>query len=187
MSGVCKKTGIWHISIAKKRHKTDYMLAAEIGLSFDVPRRAADLGCGLGHYCRIFSAYGWEVIDGFEGTEGIGKYKVYPWIYRVDLTRPLQFSPYDFVLCLEVGEHIPKKHEQVFIDNVCRASRQHIVLSWAIPGQYSASGHVNNRENDYVINELAKRGFILDNDMTKKLRKACYFNWFKETIMVFYG
>lgn len=186
MSGACKETGIWHISIAKKRHKTDEVLAQAIADNFDTPERAADLGCGLGHYCKFLYEEGWEVIDGYEGTEGIGPYQVWPWIYRLDLTKPIPFVPYDFVLCLEVGEHIPRKHEQIFIDNLCRAAEKNIVLSWAVPGQYSASGHVNCRENDYVINELAKRGFLLDNDMTKKLREACYFNWFKNTLMVFY-
>lgn len=184
--GVDSETGIWHISIAKKRHKTDVYLARAICEYFDVPGRAADLGCGLGHYCKMFSEFGWPVIDGYEGTEGLENYKVYPRIYRFDLTKPIDFIPYDFVLCLEVGEHIPRKHEQVLLDNICKAASKDIVLSWAVPGQYSASGHVNCKPNYYVINELAKRGFILDNDMTKKLREASSFKWFKNTLMVFY-
>lgn len=183
--GVDPETGIWHISIAKKRHKTDEHLARAICENF-TPERAADLGCGLGHYCKLFAEHGWEVIDGYEGTKDLGEYKVWPWIYRFDLTKPIEFVPYDFVLCLEVGEHIPEKHEQVLLDNICRAAKKDIVLSWAIPGQYSASGHVNCRPNDYVINELAKRGFVLDNNMTKNLREASSFKWFKNTIMVFY-
>ena len=184
--GVCGETVIWHISIAKKRHKTDIALAEAICENF-TPERAADLGCGLGHYCKIFNENGWRVVDGYEGTEGLKDYKVWPWIYRFDLTKPINFQTYDFVLCLEVGEHIPEKHEQTLLDNICNAANKDIVLSWAVPGQYSASGHVNCRPNDYVINELAKRGFVLDNNMTKELREASYFKWFKNTLMVFNG
>jgi hypothetical protein len=183
--GVCSESGIWHVSIARRRHKTDEDLAAAICENF-APERAADLGCGLGHYCKIFAENGWGVVEGYEGTEGIAEYKVHRWIYRHDLTKPMEFFPYDFVLCLEVGEHIPEKHEQALINNICRAASKDIVLSWAVPGQYSASGHVNCKPNDYVINELAKRGFVLDNNMTKKLREASCFKWFKNTIMVFY-
>jgi 2-polyprenyl-3-methyl-5-hydroxy-6-metoxy-1,4-benzoquinol methylase len=187
------ESGIWHMSIAKKRHKTDYMLTGAIGTYFDPPESVADLGCGLGEYCKVLNAYGWPVLHGFEGTKGIHSIALWKSIFIMDLSLPLENltgcemfkHKYDFVLCLEVGEHIPPEREQVFIDNICFFANKDIVLSWAVPGQYSASGHVNCRSNDYVISELAKRGYILDNDMTKKLRKAAYFNWFENTIMVF--
>jgi len=185
--GVDPETGIWDISLAKKRHKTDIPLVKAMCENFS-PSRAIDLGCGLGNYCKELAKNGWGSfpIDGYEGTEGLEDYKVWLWVYRFDLTKPIQFLPYDFVLCLEVGEHIPEKHEQTLLDNICGAASKDIVLSWAVPGQYSASGHVNCRPNSYVINELAKRGFVLDNDMTKKLREASSFKWFKNTLMVFY-
>jgi len=189
MANVDKKTGIWSLHIAKKRHKTDYFLAAAIGSYFDPPYALADLGCGLGSYCRIFDAYGWGILHGFEGTKGIHRIAVWEAIFNIDLSKPVTQrmfeGKYDFVLCLEVGEHIPKEKEQVFMDNICYFASKDIVLSWAIPGQYSASGHVNCRSNDYVISELAKRGFIIDNDMTVKLRKASSFNWFRDTVMHF--
>jgi hypothetical protein len=189
MGSVDSKSGIWHISIAKKRHKTDYLLAAAIGTYFDSPHAVADLGCGLGSYCKIFDAYGWNILHGFEGTKGIHKIAVWEAIFNVDLSVPIEKemfrNKYDFVLCLEVGEHIPEDREQVFIDNVCYFASKNIVLSWAVPGQYSASGHVNCRSNDYVISELAKRGFVLDNDRTIKLRDLSYFEWFKNTVMCF--
>lgn len=187
--GVDSESGIWDISIARKRHKTDFFLAAAIGTYFNVPSGViADLGCGLGQYCKILEAYGWRCI-GFEGTKGIDDIAVFWPIVRIDLSVPISsdyHKKYDFVLCLEVGEHIPQKHEQTVLDNICNFADKNIVLSWAVPGQYSASGHVNCRPNDYVINELAKRDFILDNDMTKKLREVSRFKWFKDTLMVFY-
>jgi hypothetical protein len=190
MGNVCKKSGIWSLHIAKKRHKTDLFLAAAIGFHFDPPPKVtADLGCGLGSYCKILNAYGWQCLHGFEGTEDIHKIAVWHSIFNMDLSVPVLHKAfdgaYDFVLCLEVGEHIPRDREQTFIDNICYFASKDIVLSWAVPGQYSASGHVNCRPNDYVISELAKRGFILDNDMTIKLRDSSYFDWFKDTIMVF--
>jgi len=168
-----------------KRHKTDYVLAAAIATYYDIPNRAADFGCGLGHYCQILNFYGWEVIDGYEGTEGIGPYKVWPWIYRIDLSVSVEFIPYDFVLCLEVGEHIPKEREQVFIDNVVKATGKDLVMSWAVPGQYSASGHVNNRSNEYVIEQMGSRGLRFQKKMTRYLRYYTTLEWFKNTLLVF--
>ena len=185
MAGVDPETGIWDISIAKKRHKTDYVLAAAIYTYYEVPERMIDLGCGLGHYCKIFNDYGWEVIDGYEGTEGIGPYKVWPWIYRIDLSVPVEFIPYDFVLCLEVGEHIPQKHEQVFMDNISKATGKDLVMSWAVPGQGSASGHVNNQPNEYVIKQMWDRGLKYQGKVTKHLRYYTTLRWFRNTLMAF--
>ena len=70
MSNVDPETGIWSLNILHK-HKTDFMLAAAIGMYYDPPGRTVDLGCGPGHYCRILNVYGWENIDGYEGTKGM--------------------------------------------------------------------------------------------------------------------
>jgi hypothetical protein len=187
--GRCEVSGIWDMKWAVKRHKTDYLLAGAIGIYYDPPQACADLGCGLGGYCKVFNAFGWKIIHGFEGTEGIKTIAVWHNIFTIDLSLPITAEAfkgsYDLVLCLEVGEHIPQEREQTFIDNICHFASKDIVLSWAIPGQYSASGHVNCRPNDYVISELAKRGFILDNDRTIKLRDSSYFDWFKNTVMCF--
>jgi len=190
VANVDHRTGIWSLKIARKRHKTDYFLTAAMGHYFNPPpKMTADLGCGLGMYCKILTAYGWNCV-GYEGTRGIHEIAVFDRIHEVDLSKRLSLPKggiYDFVLCLEVGEHIPAEREEIFIENLCGFACKDIVLSWAVPGQYSASGHFNCRSNDYVISELAKRGFVFDNDMTMKLREASYFSWFKNTIMCFRG
>jgi hypothetical protein len=88
------------------------------------------------------------------------------------------------VFCLEVGEHIPVQYEQTFIDNVCRAAKNDIVLSWAIIGQ-GGDGHVNCRNNDYVINQMAIRGFTIDIGKSNQLRNCANLFWFKNTVMYF--
>ena len=86
-------------------------------------------------------------------------------------------------MSLEVGEHIPREHEQTFLDNVCRYANELIVLSWAVEGQ-AGLGHVNCRNNDYIVEQMRQRGYVLD-DTTSKLREAAQVPWFKDTLMVF--
>jgi 2-polyprenyl-3-methyl-5-hydroxy-6-metoxy-1,4-benzoquinol methylase len=104
----------------------------------------------------------------------------------MDLTVPQTLiTPYDFVLCLEVGEHIPQQHEQMFLDNLNKFVGRDLVMSWAVPGQYSASGHVNNQPNEYVIEQMWSRGLRYQKKMTKILRGYSTLKWFKNTLLVF--
>ena len=103
----------------------------------------------------------------------------------MDFSVPRHIGKYDLVLCLEVGEHIPIKYENIFLNNICRASVRWICLSWAIEGQ-GGTGHVNCRNNGYVAGEMHQRGFEMDVDKTKLLREKCSIPWFKNTIMIFY-
>lgn len=176
--------GIWTLDTAKKRHRFDYTLAARIGEMW-APKRFADLGCGNGRYCAVFKAYGWPLVHGYEGTQDIKTLGVYDDIFTLDLAKKRWVEiNYDLVMSLEVGEHIPKEHEQVFIDNVCEFVKKDLILSWGIPGQ-GGKGHVNEQPNDYVVNEFYRRGFRYDKGRARDLRSHASLKWFKDTIMVF--
>jgi hypothetical protein len=185
MSNVDPETGIWSLHIAKKRHKCDTALAGMIGILFS-PNRVADLGCGDGRYCSIFKAYGWPEIHGYEGTKDVQTLNIYDDIMYIDLTKKRVVDiEYDLVVCLEVGEHIPPQHEQTFLDNLLEFTSKDLILSWALPGQYSASGHVNCQPNDYIITQLSQRNLYFDETTTHLLRQHSYFKWFKKGVMVF--
>ena len=112
-----------------------------------------------------------------ESTNGVVRY--------LDLILPQFWLPqYDWVLCLEVMEHIPKQHESVVLDNMIRPATEGIVLSWAVRNQ-AGHGHVNPREHNYVEEIMRKRGFSLDVQASTKLRQNASFTWFKDHISVF--
>jgi len=80
----------------------------------------------------------------------------------IDLTLPQYWLPrYDWVLSLEVLEHIPATFETVALDNIDHVARRGIVLSWATCGQ-GGFHHVNNRSPEYVSKIMSKRGFTVD-------------------------
>lgn len=143
-----------------------------------------DFGCGMADYVKsiINEKIICEAYDGNPNTEiltnGIGKV--------LDLSKEFDLNKkVDCVLSLEVGEHIPKEYEQIFIDNLCKHSNNLIILSWAIIGQ-SGDGHVNCQNNDYIISELKRRGFSYELDSSIKLRNSISnAKWFKNTIMIF--
>jgi len=180
-----RETGIWSLEIAKKRHRYDSKFAEYIAAVYKFVDSIADIGCGKGDYCKHLKDSGISIVHGYEGTPDIKKIAVYNDITVIDLTKRRHVgTDYELVLCLEVGEHIPQKYEQIFIDNVCEFINKDLILSWAIPGQGGA-GHFNEQPNEYIIDEFIKRGLIFDEDSSMKLRDAASFRWFKNTIMKF--
>jgi len=182
---VDKETGIWGLETAKKQHRFDEALANKIA-SMYMPKKVADLGCGIGEYCKVFREHGWRIVHGYEGTQDIQKISVYKDIFTMDLTKIRYVNiEYDFVLCIEVGEHIPKEYEQIFMDNVARFACKDLILSWGIPGQ-GGTGHFNEQSNGYIVDEFYKRKFKIDRRKTRYLRSFATLSWFKGSLMVFY-
>lgn len=140
-----------------------------------------DFGCGLGTYSKhlINAGFDCDASDGSpnvkEQSDGIA--------YQLDLSKPFKKEKRDAVLCLEVGEHIPVQYEQIVLDNITKHGNI-IILSWAIEGQ-PGDGHINCRNNDYIIQQVEKRGFKYNEDESIKLREKSTISWFKNTVMVF--
>lgn len=148
------------------------------------PVRIADLGCGRGDYCKFWSERGYE-IDGYEGSGTACQESVYANIECVDLSKPaIPKADYDLVICLEVGEHIPKKCQDVFLDNLDRFSKNVLILSWALPGQ-RGTGHVNCLSNEGVVELMSMRGLGFDKNLSDHFRQKARLGWFKKTLMVF--
>jgi len=142
-----------------------------------------DLGCGKADYCANFLQNNivCDAYDGNPNTEkisnGIGKI--------LDLSSSFNLNKkYDCVLSLEVGEHIPKIYENIFIDNVCKHTNRWLIISWAILGQ-DGDGHVNCQNNNYIISKIEQYNLKYNHDHSNFLRKKSSAPWFRNTIMVF--
>ena len=145
-------------------------------------KTAIDIGCGNGTYTIQLRAQGIDCL-GYDASP------LTPEITNglcgvMDFSEYIDLGKFDLVLSLEVGEHIPPQYEQVFIDNVCRATDKYVILSWAVEGQ-NGMGHVNCKNNDYVIQEMGKREFIYNGLYTQFLKFEISLFWLKDTLMVF--
>jgi cyclopropane fatty-acyl-phospholipid synthase-like methyltransferase len=183
---IINQQGFW-MNPTKEGHAHDSRLSGEILKLLRVYKcdTLVDFGCGTGEYARFFRKHG-LVVEAYDGnpyteqlTGGIGQVK--------DLSQPFDLGKkFKCVMSLEVGEHIPAEFEQAFLDNLIKHSidKGIIILSWAVPGQVG-DGHVNCQTNDYIMQEMQKRGYYLLDDSTNKLRKAASLWWFKNSLMVF--
>jgi hypothetical protein len=177
------ETGCWLSEDLVKSHHFDEGLAKAMAHELIGMGRGVDIGCGSGAYVKFLNdEYGiW--VDGYDGspltedvTNGLCR--------QADFSEPQDVGKYDFVISLEVGEHIPAEYEKTFLNNLVMPTPDMIILSWAVEGQ-AGQGHVNCRSNKYIISEMEDRGYAYDKKASLKLRLASRLPWFKNTIMVF--
>lgn len=144
-----------------------------------------DFGAGVGQYkMAILANHPNMDYRAFDGAGNIVEYSK-GFLKYFDLTYPLGLPKADWVLSLEVGEHVPNKHEGMILWNMHRHNRKGIILSWGILGQGGHS-HVNNHANEYVVNVFAELGYTFDKPLSEKFRnKQNNHDWFTRSVMVF--
>lgn len=148
-----------------------------------------DFGCGPCWYTWILRKCGYEA-NGYDGNPNVEQMSALLfndgfYCQQADLTEEFEAeTPFDMVMCLEVGEHIPSIFEDILFDNICRNARQYVLLSWAVPGQ-NGDGHVNCHTNEYVIKKMCERGFFHNVIISNYLRKSASLKWFHDTLMFF--
>lgn len=177
--------GYW-LDVDAKNHYVDLNLAEALALFFEQnqARSVVDFGCGTGGYTEVLRNHliYCEAYDGNPNTSiisnGVGQV--------LDLSQPINLQhKFDWVLSLEVGEHIPKTFERNFIKNLIVHAKKGVILSWAQKGQ-GGHGHVNEQSNKYIKKKLRHYGFYNDLKTERFLRKQASSNFaFKNTIMVF--
>jgi len=188
MLQISRETGIWSgiNSMDMMLHHVHDSSLANAVCSFFVHeniKTVGDLGCGTGFYTKqlIKSGINSYAYDGnpntFEISGGVGSV--------LDLSNIFRFpEPFDWVLSLEVGEHIPAEFESTYIGNLHENNINGVVLSWAVEGQ-KGDGHVNCRNNEYIKDKFIDLGYSSDIIAEEKIRKSSTAPWFKDTIMVF--
>ena len=191
ITGYIDKKGMWvgHqgdstiISGGGSPHKIDNGLMEGFPSIFEDGSSVVDFGCGNADYIKrlISDGFKCEAYDGNpitpKMTGGIGK--VLDLSKRFDLEKK-----FDYVISVEVAEHIPKEYEEIYVDNLIRHTGYYLITSWAIKGQ-GGDGHVNEQDEDYVLNLYKEKGMVYQKDISEALRGVATLGWFKKTIYVF--
>ena len=165
-------------------HITDTELVK--GLSnFFKDKTVGSFGDGPGAYKREIEKLGevklYDAYDGApfceETSEGRVKF--------LDLTVSQFGLPlYDWIISLEVAEHLPEQSEAIYLDNLARHCREGIVMSWAGPEQ-TGLAHINNRPRDYAIKVMEQHGFEHSKTASLQLRNTAQWQWLYDNINVF--
>ena len=173
--------GYW---VGENNHHTDAGLLVSLADFVNDQDSLVDFGCGDASYAKAIAQRDLEV-QAYDGnpvvvgeTNGSAS--------ALDLSQPFDLNKnFDVVMSLEVAEHIPKKYEETYLDNLINHTNGWLIISWAVPGQ-GGKGHVNEQPPEYVLDLFDKKGFTYHDDYTQSLRQTvtnCW--WFKNTIFVF--
>ena len=130
-----------------------------------------DLGAGVGQYGHSLLSR----LPGlcYRGCDGAGDVEAYTdrFVRFCDLSLPLGWPPAQWVLCLEVGEHVPGAAEETVLQNVATHACEGAIVSWAIPGQ-AGPGHINTQPNSRIVAKMHALNLTYDAGLTAALRRG---------------
>ncbi|CDU16833.1 hypothetical protein YYC_03556 [Plasmodium yoelii 17X] len=98
---------------------------------------------------------------------------------------PQKILTFDYVLCLNVGEYIPKKKEKIFLENLDRINNKGIIISWDIPGTFNI-GTINEKSGEELIEIFMNDyNYKYDEKNSKLIRENCNNKSFKRCLYIF--
>jgi hypothetical protein len=178
--GWCSKIS----GLNSSQHMIDNGLAIELS-SFLKNKKVASFGDGPGAYKLKFDELKQVILyDAFDGAPYV-ELTTNNKVNYIDLSVPIyHLNVYDWIISLEVAEHIPAQFESIYINNLVKHAKEGVILSWAKIGQDGHS-HVNNRNADYVIKLMESKNFSHDFQSSNYFKMKSSLSWLKDNINVF--
>lgn len=161
---------------------------------FDV-NRVLDIGCATGLWLKAFRMCGVEGI-GIEGSTIPDRLKMVPanYIVQKDLRLDIDtYKGYDFVMSVEVAEHIEAEYADIYVNNLTKHEANTIFFTGAPPGQ-GGDAHVNCQPKSYWVEKMAKNGYTNTLEYDAAIHEAAagaseegafIHHWFLPNFMVF--
>ncbi|CAE7208720.1 unnamed protein product [Symbiodinium pilosum] len=142
-----------------------------------------DCGAGVGQAGHILRAL-LPTLQ-YHGYDGAGNSEEFTngYVRFTDLSYPMNLVVSDWVIALEVGEHIPHQVEKEVVANLHAHNRKGLILSWAKLKQ-GGHGHVNCHSREYIIQLFEELGYKCDVPLSEALQNASGYPWIKANVMI---
>jgi hypothetical protein len=171
--------GYWITDGVVQQQYFDEPLAAWLSEFFQ-GKTVIDLGCGQGRYVTYLRERSISCV----GYDGNPTTDLVPYCHVVDLVTADISLRSDWVLSLEVAEHIPPQYEYHYLKQIHYRNSRGIVISWAHRGQ-DGCGHVNCRDEEEVKLIMELLGYKFDDFATNNARNAATVSWYQQNILIF--
>ena len=195
-------TGAWKLSNASRwphGHICDETFAFEVSRllrpQHSQQQRATtvlDVGAGVGVYGAFFAScrqqrapsIAWTGIDGSDGVEQLSE-GAPGGVSQVNLCNSsADVGVHDWVMSLEVGEHIPRACLASYLRILDRSNRVGAVLSWGHYGQ-PGIGHITPRAGRDVAAMMRFLGYLEDVNASAVLQGAASATWLAHNARVY--
>ncbi len=146
-----------------------------------------DIGCGRGAWLSVFQEHGAEKILGYDGHYVDRKQLLIPesCFRAADLEAAVDVEEsFDLAVCLEVGEHLPRRCSMGLVRTLCKAAPA-ILFSAAIPGQ-GGTHHINEQWPEFWAELFATNGY----ERLDPIRREVFADrrvapWYKQNTFLF--
>lgn len=150
------------------------------------PGRILDVGCGPGNYVAELRKAGLEAY----GIDIDPRCEQAAHCRRLDVTTYRgPFTPFPFVLSLEVGEHIPEEKSWAYVAFIAACEPEAVLFSAARPGQ-GGDGHINCQPKSYWAHRFERLGYVYEPIVTAgfKAYLGCgyHLGWLMQNVMFFH-
>jgi SAM-dependent methyltransferase len=151
------------------------------------PSSVVDVGCGVGSWLDEFQKQGVSKILGIDFLVQESSLRIPKENFlRHDLQEPISVRErFDVVLCMEVGEHLPKKSAATLVQSLIGLGSV-IVFSAAIPYQVGGGDHINEQWPEWWADLFRARGF----KVVDFIRRRIWLDWdvpywYSQNLLVF--
>jgi glycosyltransferase involved in cell wall biosynthesis len=149
------------------------------------PSCVQDLGCGPGMYVKALMTCG-QYAKGYDIDKRLNYDNQFLFQKSIfDLTEQS-----DFVMCLEVAEHISPESSEAFLDAVIGCLEPGGTLLWsaAQPGQ-GGIGHINCKPKSEWQDMLEERGLVhqeeIEKELIKDMKNGYHMGWFISNAIIY--
>lgn len=172
-------SGAWE-SNGTTPYLLDRGLASALSRFFGPSASVVEFGAGKGCYTDALRTAGTANAQAFEGAPQIEDV-THGFVRHADLsTSGLSVGLADWVLCLEVAEHVPFANMSTFLSNLDAHNTKGIVMSWS--SAKNGNGHVNPQPDAFVTRQMNLRNYSEDHAATRALKAAVStYSWFRST------
>eukprot|EP00928_Gymnodinium_smaydae_P040115 TRINITY_DN27262_c0_g2_i1.p1 TRINITY_DN27262_c0_g2~~TRINITY_DN27262_c0_g2_i1.p1 ORF type:complete len:530 (-),score=114.25 TRINITY_DN27262_c0_g2_i1:127-1581(-) len=148
------------------------------------PVSLGDFGAGGGQYSTWLNDTGLVQAFAFDGTPHATQISGGA-VQQLNLIEDVHlWRSFDWVMCLEVAEHVPKEHTAALLRNLRRHAKKGLVMSWS--SDWEGIGHVNCLSwEDFISTVERETGLQLDRSATEAVRSGCSIDYIARTIAVF--
>jgi SAM-dependent methyltransferase len=146
-----------------------------------------DVGCGRGAWLQIFKEHGVKTLRGIDGDYVDRSHILVDnsCFVAADLAKLSQIDgSFDLALCLEVAEHIPRRHSASLVHALTSAAPI-VLFSAAVPGQ-PGTRHINEQWPLFWRELFAQQSFRMFDPLRRRLRDDHRVKWwYRQNLVLF--